>query len=62
LTEKLDFDQQAANGVIDLVDEVNEGSQAQQAQGQTRVRDLTVAELGRLIESAVERAIRKSRE
>jgi hypothetical protein len=57
LTDKLDIISQEINPeVIDLIDEV---TPVQTAPLSAKVGDLTAAELGQLIEEAVERALRK---
>jgi hypothetical protein len=45
--------------VIDLIDEVDDPTPAVTGAGDARVGDLRASELARLIEAAVERALRK---
>jgi hypothetical protein len=60
LTDKLDFNHDKANDIIDLIDEVDEEAPANYLSDQTRVSELTARELAQLIEAAVARALIKA--
>jgi hypothetical protein len=60
LTDKLEFDRDKANDIIDLIDEVDDEGPAKFVSDETRVSELTARELFHLIESAVESALTKA--